>query len=132
MQPVDGDQVLSKLAALPLRSWQYTGDATRHLGPTGKQLNDAFGLGNGGGYVPPTDVGAVALAATQALATKVAATQASVNKAAATQASAETSAARVAADTQANSDALLALRKQNQKLKKRLRRLEKKVAALGR
>jgi hypothetical protein len=127
LQPVNGNQILAQLAGLPLSSWQYTGSEQRHLGPTGQQLNTAFGLGAADGYIAPTDVGAVALAATKALAAKqetdVQALNAAVNGQTTNTTSTTTTVAK-------QGKAIKNLRKQNKRLKKSLNKLAKKVDQL--
>lgn len=147
VQPVNGDEILDQLSELPLQSWQYTGDAQRHLGPTGQQFNAAFGLGDNSGYVAPADLGAVALAATKALAERQASDieglpaslqdlTASVRALQGSNAAVpgQIAAATAGTDTRLkkHGKALAGLRKQNRKLKKRLNRIARKVNRLTR
>jgi hypothetical protein len=66
---VDGEDVLSRLAAMPVRSWSYReeGDSVRHMGPTAQDFRDAFGLGDTDKAIAGVDADGVALAAVQAL-----------------------------------------------------------------
>jgi hypothetical protein len=67
--PVDPRQVLDKVAALPISTWQYKADkeTVRHLGPMAQDFAAAFGVGAGDRTLAPGDVAGVALAAIQAL-----------------------------------------------------------------
>ena len=45
--PVDGDQILDSLAALPITTWRYkteSGEA-RHIGPMAQDFKAQFGVG---------------------------------------------------------------------------------------
>jgi hypothetical protein len=66
---VDGDDVLARLARVPVREWNYTSqDASiRHLGPTAQDFRAAFGLGEYERRITSTDADGVALAAVKAL-----------------------------------------------------------------
>ncbi len=68
--PVDGEDVLAKVRALPLTSWSYIGDPTgaRHLGPMAQDFRAAFGLGQDDVSITTVDASGVALAAIQELA----------------------------------------------------------------
>ena len=65
--PVDPRQVLARVAALPIETWSYKGDAARHLGPMAQDFAAAFGLGADDRHIFPLDAGGVALAAIQGL-----------------------------------------------------------------
>jgi hypothetical protein len=67
--PVDPQQILSAVAALPLATWSYTSEAApaRHLGPAAQDFRVAFGLGTGDTAISAVDAGGVALAARQGL-----------------------------------------------------------------
>jgi hypothetical protein len=72
-QPLDGREVLAKVAALPIQSWAYKYDASkRHIGPVAQDFQAAFGL-NGGDdkSITTVDADGVALAAIQGLNQKV-------------------------------------------------------------
>jgi hypothetical protein len=66
---VDGERVLAKLAAMPVRTWQYrTQDAAiRHMGPTAQDFHRAFGVGESDTTITTVDADGVALAAARAL-----------------------------------------------------------------
>lgn len=69
VREIDGQELLRKLAALPLSSWSYKADerAARHLGPMAQDFSAAFGLGHDETHLAPSDVAGVSLAAAQAL-----------------------------------------------------------------
>ncbi len=66
---VDGEQVLSKLAALPVYTWRYTAEdsAVRHMGPTAQAFRKAFGLGDTDKAIATVDIDGVAVAGVKAL-----------------------------------------------------------------
>jgi hypothetical protein len=66
---VDAETVLSKLAAMPIRTWTYRteDDSVRHLGPTAQEFRAAFGLGDTERAIASVDADGVALVAVQAL-----------------------------------------------------------------
>ena len=70
---VNSNDVLAKVAALPMSSWNYkTQDrAIRHLGPTAQDFKAAFGLGESETGITTIDADGVALAAIQGLNQKV-------------------------------------------------------------
>jgi hypothetical protein len=70
---VDGAALLDKVAALPIREWNYrTQEASiRHLGPTAQDFKAAFGLGESETGITTVDADGVALAAIQALNAEV-------------------------------------------------------------
>jgi hypothetical protein len=76
IEPVDTRQVLDKVRALPIATWQYLSDPTgvRHMGPMAQDFRHAFGLGDSDRVYHAVDGHGVALASVQALA-KVAAEQ---------------------------------------------------------
>ena len=73
---LDGEQVLGKLAALPVREWRYnTQDAgIRHVGPTAQDFRAAFGLGESDVRIGSVDADGVALAGVKALDARTRAT----------------------------------------------------------
>ena len=73
---VSGEEVLAKLAAIPIREWNYTSQdpAIRHLGPTAQDFRAAFGLGDFPLRINTTDADGVALAGVQALEARTRAT----------------------------------------------------------
>jgi hypothetical protein len=66
---LDGDEVLAKIARMPIREWNYKTDdpAIRHLGPTPRDFHAAFGLGADPLEISAIDADGVALRAIQAL-----------------------------------------------------------------
>ncbi len=70
---VAGDQVLAKLAELPLWTWNYLSapEADRHIGPVAEDFYRAFGFGTSERSLSPSDVAGVALAASQALTREI-------------------------------------------------------------
>jgi hypothetical protein len=66
---VDGESVLSKLAALPILSWNYRDEdsTVRHMGPTAQAFRAAYGLGDSEIGFATVDADGIALAAAQAL-----------------------------------------------------------------
>jgi hypothetical protein len=68
-QPVQGDELLRRLDAIPITTWNYKAepDAIRHLGPMAQDFYEAFRLGEDDKHISTIDEGGVALAAVQAL-----------------------------------------------------------------
>jgi len=69
VQPVDGREVLKKVAALPLNTWQYKTQESkyRHMGPMAQDFYAAFQLGETDKGIDTVDADGVALAAIQGL-----------------------------------------------------------------
>jgi len=67
VQPVDGREVLKKVAALPLNTWQYKTQESkyRHMGPMAQDFYAAFQLGESDKGIDTVDADGVALAAIQ-------------------------------------------------------------------
>jgi hypothetical protein len=76
--PVDGQDVLARLAAMPIQTWNYKAEdpAVRRMGPTAQDFYTAFGLGEGERHISTLDADGVALAAIQGLYEQVQALQA--------------------------------------------------------
>jgi hypothetical protein len=70
---IEPQEILSKLASLPIRSWRYTNETANihHLGPMAQDFKAAFELGNDDRTIAFVDAGGVALAAIQGLNQKV-------------------------------------------------------------
>jgi hypothetical protein len=101
--PVRVDEVLAKLATLPISTWTFKTDDVPHLGPMAQDFVATFGLGPDDKHISLTDMAGVSLAAVQALNQKM-----------------------------GEKDAALAeLRRQNADLAKRLADLEALVAKLA-
>lgn len=66
---LDGEAVLSKLRAMPIREWSYISQdpAIRHVGPTAQDFHAAFALGEDPRGITTIDADGVALRAIQAL-----------------------------------------------------------------
>ena len=64
-----GDDVLAKLAAMPVREWSYKaqGESVRHVGPTAQDFHAAFGLGTNPLRINTVDADGIALAGVKAL-----------------------------------------------------------------
>jgi hypothetical protein len=66
---INGEDVLSKLRAVPVSSWNYIseGKSTRHMGPMAEDFYQAFNLGTGSASIGVQDLTGVSLAAIKAL-----------------------------------------------------------------
>ena len=66
---VDQDEILEKIAALPMTRWNFIaeGQKVQHIGPMAQDFHAAFGLGLNERTIATTDADGVALAAIQAL-----------------------------------------------------------------
>jgi trimeric autotransporter adhesin len=102
--PVDGQQILSRLAVLPIQTWRYKAQPgeTRHLGPAAQDFYAAFGVGEGDRTISTVDADGVALASIQALYGKLLEKDAEIS----------------------------AVKTENQALRKELERLETRMDAL--
>ncbi|GAA3754010.1 tail fiber domain-containing protein [Salinactinospora qingdaonensis] len=67
--PVNGFEVLTKLAALPVSTWRYDWEPehVRHLGPMAQDFHATFGLGETTTTIPMVDANGVVMVAVQAL-----------------------------------------------------------------
>jgi hypothetical protein len=75
--PVQSREVLEKVVALPLSSWNYKADtATRHVGPMAQDFYAAFTVGMDDKHISMVDADGVALAAIQGLNQKLEETRA--------------------------------------------------------
>ena len=71
-EPVNAREVLEKVAALPVESWEYKDDSrTRHIGPVAQDFYAAFHIGTDDKHIATVDADGVALAAIQGLNQKV-------------------------------------------------------------
>ena len=68
-QPVNADEVLDKIAKLPISTWNYKSDddSIRHLGPVAQDFRSAFDLGQDDKTIAPVDTIGASLVAIQAL-----------------------------------------------------------------
>jgi hypothetical protein len=66
---VDGEDLLGKIAAIPIQSWSYIneGGHVRHLGPTAQDFHAAFGLGSDDTTIGTVDIAGVNMLGVQAL-----------------------------------------------------------------
>ena len=73
---LDGEQVLGRLAAMPVREWRYTTQdaGIRHVGPTAQDFRAAFGLGESDVRIGSVDADGIALAGVKALDARTRAT----------------------------------------------------------
>lgn len=73
-ETVAGEDVLTRLRALPVNSWSYRTDdrGIRHLGPTAQDFRAAFGLGQDDVTIGTVDADGVSLAAAKALEARTA------------------------------------------------------------
>jgi Chaperone of endosialidase len=71
IQSISPQNVLSKVLALPVTSWQFIGTNRRHIGPMAQDFRLAFGLGADDKNITTSDVSGVALAAIQGLNEKL-------------------------------------------------------------
>lgn len=69
VKPVDGKQVLERLAAVPIASWNYIGQdpSVRHIGPMAQDFRQAFEVGINETHISTIDADGIALAAIQGL-----------------------------------------------------------------
>jgi hypothetical protein len=72
-EPIDGHEVLRKLANLPISTWNYTFDppSVRHLGPMAQDFSAAFHLGGNDRMIDMIDANGVVMVALQALYRRV-------------------------------------------------------------
>jgi len=71
-ETVDIGEVLARVVALPMTTWQYKTEAgVRHLGPMAQDFYSAFGLGPDNQSIAMADASGVALAAIQGLNAKL-------------------------------------------------------------
>ncbi len=70
---VDPADVLARVAAMPVKSWNYIaeGHRVRHLGPVSQDFREAFGLGHDDRHIATVDADGVALAAIKGLNDKL-------------------------------------------------------------
>lgn len=78
--PVNGYEVLDKLAALPISKWSYVwdGPAVRHLGPMSQDFMAAFGEGADEHKIDLIDTNGVVMVSIQALYRRLLALEAEV------------------------------------------------------
>jgi hypothetical protein len=70
--PVDNQEILARVAGLPISSWAFKQDAnTRHIGPMAQDFYAAFNVGTDNKHIATVDEDGVALAAIQGLNEKL-------------------------------------------------------------
>jgi len=71
--PVSAENILERVAALPISSWRYTNETARvrHVGPMAQDFRAAFGLGHDDKLIEFVDEQGVALTAIQGLNQKL-------------------------------------------------------------
>lgn len=69
VQPVDSREVLQRLVAMPMSTWNYKAqdNAVRHIGPMAQDFHAAFALGESESHINSIDADGVALVAIQGL-----------------------------------------------------------------
>ncbi len=77
-EPVDPDQILERVAALPITTWSYRREdpSIRHLGPMAQDFKASFRLGATDESIFVVDADGVALSSIQALYRKLRASEA--------------------------------------------------------
>lgn len=66
-EEVDGEEILTRLAGMPIERWRYIGNAASHIGPFAEDFHAAFGLGESSTKIATVDADGIALRAVQAL-----------------------------------------------------------------
>ena len=81
LTPINGHEVLEKLVALSISTWNYTFDdaSVRHLGPMAQDFFASFGLGDDDTTINPVDTNGVLFVAIQALYRRVTALEAELD-----------------------------------------------------
>ncbi len=106
-EPVNPDEILAKVAVLPITRWHYRNDASvPHVGPMAQDFHSAFATGADDRHIADVDEGGVALAAIQGLNQKLEAQ---------------------AAQLQGSDAEIQNLKQQNKVLEQRLNKLEQMV-----
>jgi hypothetical protein len=102
--PVDQGDILARLMTVPITTWNYSSQSSsiQHLGPTGQDFFEAFGLGEEERYINTVDADGVALAAIQGLHQLTQAQQAQITAQAALIAALETRLAALEQEIRAN------------------------------
>jgi hypothetical protein len=80
-EAVNGFEILEKLAALPISTWNYKWDpaTTRHLGPMAQDFKATFELGDDDRTINMVDANGVVMVAIQALYRRVVAIEERLN-----------------------------------------------------
>jgi hypothetical protein len=71
--PVQPEQILAKVASLPITTWNRKTDqpSVRHMGPMAQDFAAVFGLGDDDRHIAVLDIAGVSLASIQALSHKI-------------------------------------------------------------
>jgi len=79
-EPLNGHDILEKVAALPVSTWHYDWEppTMRHLGPMAQDFAATFGLGDDDRSINMVDANGVLTVAVQALYRRVVALEAEV------------------------------------------------------
>lgn len=64
---IDENDILTKIASLPISEWQFIAEETRHIGPMAQDFYSLFGYGPNDRTISTVDADGVALAAIKAL-----------------------------------------------------------------
>jgi hypothetical protein len=79
--PLNAQEVLTKLTALPVSQWAYKSDpAITHIGPMAQDFHAAFGLGADDTHLAPGDLASVAVVGVKELHKMIAAREAEIAK----------------------------------------------------
>lgn len=72
-QPLDPDDILRRLASLPISRWTFKNEppTTRHIGPMAQDFRATFEVGSSDRHISPVDADGVSLAAIQSLHRKL-------------------------------------------------------------
>lgn len=72
-QPVDGQELLEKIAELPISQWNYKSESNqvKHIGPTAQDFQEVFGVGSDGKSISTIDPAGIALAAAKELSARL-------------------------------------------------------------
>jgi hypothetical protein len=116
--PVDGAEVLGRLAALPILEWNYShqADGVRHIGPMAQDFFEAFGLFGSNKMIAITDLAGVALAGVKELNSAMERKNSELD--------------RLKAENAALASDFEALQNENAALKNRLDRIERMLSTL--
>jgi hypothetical protein len=80
-EEVDGEEILQKIGALPITTWNYRKERhVRHLGPMAQDFAAAFNLGDSDKSISTVDEGGVAIAGVKALVERSAKQQETINE----------------------------------------------------
>lgn len=132
-EDVEGEDVLARIATVPVTTWEMIGDSTRtrHMGPVAEDFHAGFGLGMGPTAIGLGDIDGVTFAGVKALAVR---TDALAADAALAQAEVDALRADLAAATaaaRASADRVAALEAETARLGAALSRADAALARLA-